>query len=233
MELIPVIDLLGGRVVRAVRGERSRYQPMQSTLCTSSAPLDVARAYLELYPFRSLYLADLDAIQRQGNNDADIRLLRAAFPHVELWLDAGIRLPQQLRHAKELGCKAIVGSEGLHTLSEYQALLEAAADDMLLSLDFDNRGFRGPIELLQQAQLWPAGVICMTLAKVGSLEGPDYAQLTRLTASATGRRCYAAGGVRDAADIERLQGVGIHGVLVASALHQGSIGAAQLRRLQA
>jgi phosphoribosylformimino-5-aminoimidazole carboxamide ribotide isomerase len=234
VELVPVIDLLGERVVRAMRGERSRYQPLQSPLCISSAPLDVARAYLELYPFKSIYLADLDAIQGLGrDNYTAIQELRMALPQVDLWLDAGFRLPEQLQQASALGCKAVIGSEGLQTLNEYQALLECDTNNILLSLDFSPRGFLGPDALLRQPQFWPSKVICMTLAKVGSLEGPDYSQLTSLLALSAGRRLYAAGGVRDAADVERLRAAGIHGALVASALHQGKLSPAQLARLQA
>ncbi|MDE2121341.1 MAG: histidine biosynthesis protein, partial [Betaproteobacteria bacterium] len=44
-------------------------------------------------------------------------------------------------------------------------------------------------------------------------------------------RWYAAGGVRDAADLLELRELGLHGALLASALHDGRLDAAQLRRL--
>ena len=42
--LVPVVDLLAGQVVHARRGERSRYQPIQSPLCPGSDLLPLARA---------------------------------------------------------------------------------------------------------------------------------------------------------------------------------------------
>ena len=44
MILIPVIDLMHGQVVRAVRGDRHAYRPIVSALCDGSDPVTVARA---------------------------------------------------------------------------------------------------------------------------------------------------------------------------------------------
>jgi phosphoribosylformimino-5-aminoimidazole carboxamide ribotide isomerase len=43
MRIIPVVDLQNGVVVRAVKGERERYLPLESALCRSSDPVRVAR----------------------------------------------------------------------------------------------------------------------------------------------------------------------------------------------
>ena len=64
----------------------------------------------------------------------------------------------------------------------------------------------------------------MTLARVGSGEGPDLARLRQIMAKNAGRQLYAAGGVRDLDDLKGLSDAGAAGVLVASALHDGRIG---------
>ena len=64
----------------------------------------------------------------------------------------------------------------------------------------------------------------MTLARVGSGEGPDLARLRQIMVKNPGRRLYAAGGVRDLDDLKGLNDAGAAGVLVASALHDGRIG---------
>jgi phosphoribosylformimino-5-aminoimidazole carboxamide ribotide isomerase len=73
VKIIPVIDVLGGRVVHAVRGRRKEYQPLKSTLCASTDPVDVAAA-LKALGFGELYVADLDAITR-GQAISQIRLV--------------------------------------------------------------------------------------------------------------------------------------------------------------
>jgi len=60
--VIPVLDLRGGRVVRARRGERSSYAPIETPLAKGSAPDAVARGLVEAWPAAILYVADLDAI---------------------------------------------------------------------------------------------------------------------------------------------------------------------------
>ena len=62
MILIPVIDLMRGQVVRAVRGDRQSYRPIVSTLCEGSDPVVVARALCAHCDSNRLYAADLDAL---------------------------------------------------------------------------------------------------------------------------------------------------------------------------
>ncbi len=46
MQVIPVMDLLDGLIVRAYRGERNKYRPMESPLVNSPHPVKVAKALL-------------------------------------------------------------------------------------------------------------------------------------------------------------------------------------------
>ena len=75
----------------------------------------------------------------------------------------------------------------------------------MLSLDFRGDAFQGPQEILAEPALWPRRVIVMTLARVGSGAGPDLARLAAIRSIAGGREIYAAGGVRDAADLSGAQ----------------------------
>ena len=66
MNLIPVIDLMQGQVVRAQCGQRALYRPIVSTLCASAEPAAVARALATHCAAQQLYVADLDALQGRG-----------------------------------------------------------------------------------------------------------------------------------------------------------------------
>ena len=234
MEIIPVIDLLQGQVVRAERGERSRYRPIVSRLCDSCEPLAIARALLELYPFATLYIADLDAIQGLGNHEKIIEQLRREFPQLTVWLDTGIRTPEAWAFPHDAGIRCVIGSENLRDATEYKHLMEQlAANAPLLSLDFNAYGLIGPPALVQQPELWPNDLICMTLTKVGSYEGPDLNQLSTFRAASPQTFIHAAGGIRDVLDLEELRNAGISGALVASALHDGRISKADLAGFKA
>ena len=229
-----------GQVVHARRGARDSYQPLQSGLCNGSDPVDVVRGLLQLYPFEALYIADLDAIRATADHSQCIARLRQHFGALELWVDAGIGnwASFELWRARKLG-HTVIGSESLTDLG----ILERLRIDKLpgidakqlpiLSLDFRGNQFLGPGELLEAPMLWPERVIAMTLGRVGSGEGPDLERIQNIRRKAPDKRIYAAGGVRDGDDLELLSLAGVSGVLVATALHDGRIGAGQISALSA
>lgn len=224
-----MLDLRRGVVVRAIAGRRAEYRPLRSPLCNSSRAEDVLHALLELHPFPVVYLADLDAIQARGNNRDIIAGLCARFPGIEFWVDAGgghlDGWMQQYAHR----VRPVIGSECQADMSTAMELLSAARGaDPILSLDFLGGRFLGPAELLHRPALWPDQVIVMTLDRVGVNQGPDMGRLTELRRLAPEKRLFAAGGVRDRADLTRLQGFGIQGALVATALHEGRLGRREL-----
>lgn len=226
MDIIPVIDLMDGCVVHAKRGERRLYQPLRSMLCHGSEPLTVVAALLELYPFRHLYIADINAIQARESHGPVIRQIRNRYPDIEIWLDAGINDVAQARIWKSEGMQCIIASESCPEIDSYLGLHDALGKDAILSLDFHHHGHLGPQTLLKNQSLWPERVIGMSLSRVGSNEGPDIDLLSGLQASQA--KVYAAGGVRDAQDLNLLANRKIAGALVASMLHSGKISAAQM-----
>jgi phosphoribosylformimino-5-aminoimidazole carboxamide ribotide isomerase len=229
MQVIPVIDLKGGLVVHARHGERDRYRAIETPLAQGSAALEVARGFLSVHSFRTLYIADLDAITGQGDNLAVINQLRAQLPDVRLWVDNGIadRVAAEAWLARDLG-DMVVGSE----VQTDAALMRHFKQDprVVLSLDFREAAL-GPPELLEPA-CWPQRVIVMTLARVGSGAGPDLERLRAICAAAGARDIFAAGGVRNGTDLVALKHAGIAGALVASALHAVQLCGADIAALQ-
>jgi uncharacterized protein related to proFAR isomerase len=223
MKLIPVVDLMGGRVVRAVAGRRSEYRPLETPLSPSNAPEDVVAGFLRLHPFQEIYVADLDAILRRGENSAVARLLFEQFPQTQFWLDAGRTEPDDAASTTVIGSESLAADRPPPDLSR--------AERVVLSLDFRGADFLGPPPLLALPKLWPRRVIVMTLARVGAGEGPDIERLAAIKARAGESEIFAAGGVRNFADLEALSRLGVAGALVASALHDGRLGAREFAKL--
>lgn len=216
-------------MVRARRGERDAYRPIETPLCASTDPLDMATTLLGLAPFRTLYIADLDAIRRSGGHDGVIAAIAARFPALALWVDAGDDTPAAIARRRAEGPgRPVLGTEIMRDGEHGRALL--AAGPAVLSLDHDSRGRLGPDAIHEDAGLWPERVVVMTLARVGAGQGPDLDRLASVTARAGGRQVYAAGGVRHSADLDRLAEAGAAGVLLASALHDGGVSASDLAR---
>lgn len=223
MEIIPVIDIMGGVAVHAKEGRREHYRPLRSVLCSTSEPGAVIRGLLGLHPFKRIYMADLDALMGKGaQNDLTIDL-RRRFPEVEFWIDRGLpsggEPPPFPAEANE---RAVVGSESLSEDS-LPILSRQAPTNVILSLDFIGDRLLGAAKLLDNPELWPEKVILMSLSHVGSKAGPDLDRLARFSRKYPQRRFTVAGGVRDEQDLKRLKSMGAAGVLLASALHAGTI----------
>ncbi len=222
-EVIPVIDLKGGKAVRAVAGNRAAYRPLATPLCPDGEALSCVRGYLGLHSFARLYVADLDAIEGGARQDAALSGIRTAFPQLELWVDAGftgLAAAGGWLHLR-LG-RPVLGSESLPGVD---ALARTGA---VLSLDFRGDRFLGPPELLENPDLWADNIIVMCLHDVGTGGGPDTLRLQRIIEAAGQRRVFAAGGVRDRADLNALASIGASGALIASALHSGAIASGDL-----
>ena len=233
MQLIPVIDLKAGFVVHARRGARDTYEPIRSSLAPGAEPVEIAAALLRLHPFDTLYIADLDAIQRRGENLGAIEAIHAAFPKVELWVDAGIADLATYAgwRARQLG-RAVIGTESGPDAALIAALrAEDGAPRPVLSLDFGAHGPLGRAELFCDPNVWPDDVIVMSLTRVGSDAGPDQAALSTVNAQAGGRRVFAAGGIRGEMDLAVVRRLGVAGALVASSLHDGRLTPANLARM--
>jgi phosphoribosylformimino-5-aminoimidazole carboxamide ribotide isomerase len=226
MEVIPVLDLKEGAVVHARMGRRAEYRPIKTPLATTSHAIDVARGLLSLYPFETFYIADLDAIERKGNNDAVLRGLRSAFPHLTFWVDNGLADLDRARCWLSAGLgQLVLGSE---TQKDDGTVRGLRADDrVILSLDYRDE-FVGPAALLSDADAWPSRIIAMTLARVGNALGPDFDRLSAIRGRVADKRVYAAGGIRGADDLIALASVGIAGALVASCLHDGKLSGEQI-----
>ena len=234
MILVPVIDLKLGTVVHARAGERRRYRPIRSRLCRGSGPIEVIGALLGVHPFAALYVADLDRIEGEGDNLPALTAIRRAYPDLALWVDSGLASARDHLAWQQRGLgRAVVGTESLESAADWQRIgaKARATDEPILSLDFRGNAFLGPAALAAQPALWPRQIIVMSLDRVGGSSGPDVIRLAAILRRAGKRTVFAAGGVRNFADASRLADMGIAGALVASALHDGRLGPADIARL--
>jgi phosphoribosylformimino-5-aminoimidazole carboxamide ribotide isomerase len=226
LDIIPVIDLMDGQVVHAKHGDRQNYRPIKSALCNDSEPLHIVSSLLQLYPFKRIYIADINAIQGRGHHGHLIRQLRSQYPAMEIWLDAGIKQAETAKNWQQQGIYCVIGSESLGDMYSYHQIKQTLTEQFALSLDFARGQFIGPDQLLREERLWPRHVIAMSLDKVGSGSGPDIPLLDSLQRGAV--HVYAAGGVRNTSDLLTLKTSGISGVLVASMLHAGQLSSKEI-----
>ncbi|MDE0512081.1 MAG: HisA/HisF-related TIM barrel protein [Gammaproteobacteria bacterium] len=229
MHIIPVIDLKDGLAVAARQGKRQTYRPLASPLCPQPELPAVIRAYLSVFPFRTFYIADLNAIEKNGNNHALITRMLQTHSDISLWIDSGTD-PFINDNSVSFRDRVnnVLGSEtgiSIEQLDHY-----TRKSDCILSLDYRGGELLGNPDLMAQPSLLPQRIIIMNLERVGSHAGPDLEHISSLLNRLPGKQLYAAGGVRNAEDLRRLAGHGVHGALVATALHDRTITSEHLQQ---
>lgn len=236
MQLIPVLDVQAGQVVRAVRGQRATYRAVQSRLAPGCDPVVIGAALLAAAQHSQpaaagdipLYIADLDALQGRARQTALLQDLMQRWPTQTFWVDAGFVHPAEARDWRTaLGPEhrrviPVLGSESLGEPAALLALRDTLPD-AVLSLDRRAGQWLDAAGCWQRPEAWPSRVIVMTLERVGSGEGPDLDTLRQAQAVAPRVRLIGSGGLRDASDGRAAAAAGAAAWLVASAWHDGGL----------
>jgi phosphoribosylformimino-5-aminoimidazole carboxamide ribotide isomerase len=237
MELIPVLDLARGVAVHAIGGERSRYAPVQSVLVPGrdGDAMALARAYRAWPTVERCYVADLDAIGgAPAQLDLLVRLQSSEGFGGPLLLDAGVASLDELERLGGAFGHVVVGLESLSSFTKLTRL--AAQVDVTFSLDLRNDLPITRMELLAEAgsvdavalaraavEAGARSLILLDVGRVGRGVGVNLELLASLRRALPQVVLLAGGGVRDDADISMLAGSGCDGVLVATALHRGTL----------
>jgi phosphoribosylformimino-5-aminoimidazole carboxamide ribotide isomerase len=239
VKIIPVVDILGGIAVHAIRGRRKEYQPLKSILSASTDPMDIAAA-IKSFGFGELYVADLDAITG-GHPNFSLFKRVADETGLELMVDAGVT---SLKAAEEVldndVSKVIIGTETLPRPSFVAEAVELfGTERLIISLDLMGEHVLSgskigtlaePIALLHEFQdMGISQIIVLDLTKVGSREGVNLTFIREVLRNVKAK-VFIGGGVRDVKDLMALKEIGVFGVLVATALHSGKISAEGLKQ---
>lgn len=238
MRLIPVLDVRGGIAVHAVGGRRKEYRPVRSVLAEDPSPLSVARGYLGLN-LKELYFADLDAIEKTGNNLPS--LSEVVKEGAEVMVDAGFERAEDAKPYAEAGVKKLVMAT--ETLESFEEVGKARDYGLPLvgSLDL-RRGrvvarsekVRGPVARVIQAfeREGVSELLLLNLDRVGTSTGPNLALLQRVL-RLTHLPLLVGGGVRGIGDLRLLKKIGVAGVLLATSLHLGRVGREEVEEILA
>ncbi|MEY3173527.1 MAG: 1-(5-phosphoribosyl)-5-[(5-phosphoribosylamino)methylideneamino] imidazole-4-carboxamide isomerase [Planctomycetota bacterium] len=227
--LIPVLDLRAGVVVHAVAGRRSEYRPLQSSLTTSTEPVEVLQSLRRATGLNTFYIADLDGIV---NSQPDWNMLeRLAATGAQLLIDTGIRSAAEIAAVRlASNIRPVVATE---TCEQLQEVLELGQHDVICSIDLhagrlrlaDNR-LPADTTVTQLAErLWQSGLhqwIVLDTAAVGTGQGIPTLKLCRaLLEQFPTIELISGGGVHSTDCLAAAEQAGLTGVLVATALHAG------------
>jgi phosphoribosylformimino-5-aminoimidazole carboxamide ribotide isomerase len=226
VDIIPAVDLMGGKVVRLVRGDpklATSYERLGDSIY-------IAKKW-EADGARFIHVVDLDAALELGSNLNMVESIATAV-RVKFQVGGGIRSVEAARHLFSIGVKRVVlGSVAFSSSSVVEALLgEFGEERVVVALD--------NLEGLVMVQGWKASAkvsvseavarfskmgvklfLVTSVARDGTLSGPDldvFSQLCR-----KGVNVIAAGGIGSLDDLVALKTLGVGAVVVGKALYEG------------
>ena len=213
--LIPSIDLLGGRRVQLVQGEKLRLA------------FDDFEYWIEKFSrFPLVQLIDLDAAMRQGDNSDLVVQIARRLP---VQVGGGIRSIERAQQVLEAGAKRVIIGSALFTEEGAVNLNFAAelaggigAERVVAGIDTKNgriavKGWKAqvaltPDEAIPQLEPYAAAYLYTHVDGEGLMQGfpvETAARLRRLTA----RQLIVAGGIRSQQEVDALDRLGADAVV--------------------
>lgn len=228
IQIIPAIDIIGGKCVRLTQGDFSRRKEYGD-------PLEMAMIF-EDHGMERLHLVDLDGAREQRL--VNYRVVEKIASRTRLVIDAGggLRNDQDVRMVFESGAHMVTGgSIAVKEPEIFMGWLERFGPGrIILGADFREGRIavsgwheKTSLDLMDflggYIQKGVETAICTDIEKDGMLEGPSTEIYRRIKEVYTGLHLVASGGISEWGDIEALEESGIQGVIVGKALYEKRI----------
>jgi phosphoribosylformimino-5-aminoimidazole carboxamide ribotide isomerase len=213
--LIPSIDLLGGRIVQLVQGEKLRLA------------FDDFEYWIDKFSqFPLVQLIDLDAAMRQGENAALVAQIAKRLP---CQAGGGIHSIERARQVLESGAKRVIIGSALFSEQgtvnvDFAADLAAAVgtERVVAGIDTKNgriavKGWKAQVELtpddaIPQLEPHASAFLYTHVDGEGLMQGFPIATAERLRKLTT-RQLFVAGGIRSQQEVDALDIMGVDAVV--------------------
>lgn len=226
LELLPAVDVAGGKAVRLTQGEAGSEEDFGHPLAAAEDWIAAGAEWI--------HLVDLDAAFGRGENRAVIAEVVRAAGETKIELSGGIRDDSSLKAALELGAARVnLGTAALEDPAWTARAIERFGDQIAVGLDVRGttlaaRGWTKEggdlFEVL--ARLEDAGCaryVVTDVTKDGTLRGPNL-DLLRQVMQHTKKPVVASGGISSLEDIENLVSLvplGLEGAILGKSLYAG------------
>jgi len=223
--LIPSIDLMGGRIVQLVKGEELK-------LAFDDFEYWIDR--FSVYPI--VQLIDLDAAMGNGDNAALIEMFVKRLP---CQVGGGIRTSEQARRILDAGARRVIfgsalfNAEGVNTDAANSIAQAIGADQFVAGIDTKAgrvaiRGWKETVSLTPEEAIAGLEPYCSAFLYThvdteGTLRGFPF-ERARVLRLLTSRQLIVAGGIRERAEIEALDAIGVDAV-AGMAVYTGMVSA--------
>jgi len=227
VEIIPAIDILGGRCVRLAQGDYSRETVF------GEDPVAMAIRWASLGAKR-IHVVDLDGARSGERTNAAVVSQIVDSVSCAVQTSGGIRSVEMVREMLDEGVnRVVIGTGAVKDPDFLREAIAIAHDRLIVSVDAREgkvslQGWTEATDLdaLQLIERLAAQgverIVYTDILRDGVTDGPNFQMYERLT-SATSIKVIAAGGVGSVEDIQRLSDCGVEGAIVGRALYTGDI----------
>ncbi len=237
MEIIPAIDIIGGKCVRLTKGDYAQMKVYNED------PLEVAKMF-EDHGFRRLHLVDLDGAKEK--KVINYNVLEKVAGKTGLFVDfgGGVQSDEDIRIAFDCGARQITGgSIAVKNPGLFDAWLKKyGAEKIILGADVKDKkiavsGWQEKSELHlfdfleQYLEKEIKYVISTDVSKDGMLKGPAFDLYKEMSERYEQLNIIASGGVSELSDVEKLAEQEVYGVIIGKAIYEGRIDLKELSKL--
>ncbi len=229
IELIPAIDLIGGKCVRLTKGDYDTQKVYNED------PVAVAREFEE-YGFKRLHVVDLDGARSKHVVNHKVLERMAQATNLVIDFGGGIKTDEDIRIATESGAQMVtVGSVAVTQPELFLGWLQQLGSERII-LGADVKKGRISIngwkedssdELIpfldKYIQKGVQKVLCTEISKDGTLQGPATALYREIMTQYPQCHLIASGGVSSMNDLKELDQAGIPAVVFGKAIYEGRI----------
>lgn len=234
IQLIPAIDIIGGRCVRLSQGDYARQQVYNEN------PLEVAKAF-EDSGLTRLHLVDLDGAK--ASHIVNYKVLEQIARRTSLSIDfgGGLKSDEDLHIAFESGAHMVTGGsiavrnrqrfeEWIVRYGKERIILGADVREEKISIGgwLDDSNLDLIPFVRDYMQMGIEQVITTDIARDGMLQGCAVELYGKMLAELPGIYLIASGGVSSWADIEALQATGVPAVILGKAIYEGYISLSEI-----
>lgn len=229
IELIPAIDLIGGKCVRLTKGDYDTQKVYNED------PVAVAREFEE-YGFKRLHVVDLDGARSKHVVNHKVLERMAQATNLVIDFGGGIKTDEDIRIATESGAQMVtVGSVAVTWPDLFLGWLQQLGSErIILGADVKNgrisiNGWKedSSDELIpfldKYIQKGVQKVLCTEISKDGTLQGPATTLYREIMTQFPQCHLIASGGVSSMNDLKELDQAGIPAVVFGKAIYEGHI----------
>lgn len=229
IEIIPAMDLIGGKCVRLTQGDFSR------ETVYSDDPLDTAKRF-EAAGLKRLHMVDLDGAR--SGTPANLHVLEYIASATSLVIDYGGGVKSETDVAAIFGAGAAminIGSVAVRQPESFIGCLEKLGNNKFL-LGADSKNGKVAIDGWQTSTKVPilaflrdfaergvTHVFVTDIASDGAMAGPALELYRKILEEVQEIDLIASGGVRAINDIDELESIGCSGVIIGRALYENTI----------